>query len=166
MGERRAATAAILAEHGLALPAERVLCGEWSEAWGYEAAGRLLDRDPGIDALFCGSDTIARGAMDRLRERGRRIPDDVAVVGFDNWEILAASARPPLTTVDMNLYDLGREAARCLLAMVAGERAAGVVRLPCSLVVRASCGASVPDVRPETAMIASTVGGTIGAEPR
>lgn len=138
--QRRAATAKVLADHGLPLPDRRVLHGHWSESWGYEAIGRLLARDQTIDAVFCGSDEIARGVMDGLRERGRSIPDDVAVVGFDNWEILAASARPPLTTVDMNLHELGREAARCLLAMVAGDHASGVRRLPCSLVVRDSCG--------------------------
>ena len=138
---RREGAAAALAEHGLDLPPERVLAGTWSEGWGYEAAGRLLGRDPRVDAVFCGSDAIARGVMDGLRERGRRLPDDVAVVGFDNWEIIAEAARPPLTTVDMNLHDLGREAARRLLAMVAGERETGTMRLPCRLVVRASCGA-------------------------
>lgn len=141
VGQRRDAAAAVLAGHGLDLPAERVCFGEWSEGWGYEAIGHLLARDPAIDAVLCGSDEIARGVMDGLRERGRSIPGDVAVVGFDNWEVLAAAARPPLTTVDMNLHDLGREAARSLLAMVAGEPISGVRRLPCSLVVRGSCGA-------------------------
>ncbi|CAA9567370.1 MAG: hypothetical protein AVDCRST_MAG19-2405 [uncultured Thermomicrobiales bacterium] len=137
---RRDGMAAALAAHGLTLPEERVLCGAWTEAWGYAAVGRLLERDPAVDALFCGSDLIARGALDALREQGRLVPDDVAVVGFDNWEIIAAAARPPLTTVDMNLHDLGQEAARRLLAAVAGEVAAGTIRLPCRLVVRASCG--------------------------
>jgi Periplasmic binding protein-like domain len=53
-----------------------------------------------------GSDQVARGVMDMVRERGRRIPDDVAVMGFDNWEVLATDARPPLTSVDMNLEEL------------------------------------------------------------
>ena len=138
--ERWEAMAAVLAEHGLGLPEERVLCGVWEEGWGYAATGTLLDRDPAVDGVFCGSDTIARGVLDALRDRGRRVPEDVAVVGFDNWEILARFARPPLTTIDMNLHDLGREAARRLLAMVGGAREAGVVLLPCRLVARASCG--------------------------
>jgi LacI family transcriptional regulator len=94
-----------------------------------------------VDAIFCGSDIIARGVLDGLRERGRTVPDDVAVIGFDNWEIVAEQTRPPLTTVDMNLHDLGREAAKRLLARVEGEQAAGTIRLPCSLVVRSSSGA-------------------------
>ena len=164
--QRRDGMAAVLAGHGLVLPPHRILYGPWREGWGYEAAGRVLERDPRIDAVFCGSDIIARGVVDGLRERGRAIPEDVAVVGFDNWEIVAEAARPPLTTVALNLHEVGRVASARLLAMLEGTHESGTVRLPCSLIVRASCGASVPDVRPETAMVASTVGGTIGTEPR
>jgi LacI family transcriptional regulator len=119
---RRQGFAAVLAEHDLDLPERRVLCGEWTEAWGYRAVKPLLETDPDIDAIFCGSDLIARGVMDSLREYGRTIPDDVAVVGFDNWEIIATEARPPLTSVDMNLHDLGREAASRLLSSIEGDR--------------------------------------------
>ncbi len=69
------------------------------------------------------------------------MPDDVALVGFDNWEIIAAATRPPLTSVDMNLVELGREAGTRALNLIAGARPAGVDRIPCSLVVRESCGA-------------------------
>jgi len=139
--QRRAGLAAALADHGLDLPAGRVRCGLWTEAWGYQAATDLLARDPALDALFCGSDLIARGALDALRERGVRVPADVAVVGFDNWEIVAAAARPPLTTVDLELHDLGRAASAELLAMVAGDARSGTRRLPGRLVVRESSGA-------------------------
>jgi LacI family transcriptional regulator, galactose operon repressor len=139
---RREGLVSTLAEHGLELPNQRILCGEWTEAWGYEAAGIVLAHDPDVDAVLCGSDIIARGVIDGLRERGQSLPDDVAVVGFDNWDIVAEQTRPPLTTVDMNLHDLGREAARQLLARLDGERIAGTIRLPCSLVIRASCGAA------------------------
>jgi LacI family transcriptional regulator len=134
-----------LNEHGLEWSDERCQIGEWSEGWGYEAAGRLLSADPDVDAILCGSDIIARGVLDRLRESGRHVPGDVAVVGFDNWEIVAEHTRPPLTTVDMNLHDLGREAARQLLARLDGDRASGTIRLPCSLIVRESCGATAAE---------------------
>jgi LacI family transcriptional regulator len=137
---RRAGMTAALATHGLNLPDERVLYGDWAEQWGYEAVGELLARDSEVDAIFCGSDIIARGVTDGLRERGRTIPGDIAVVGFDNWEIIAEQTRPPLTTIDMNLHDLGRAAAERLLAKVDGNVEAGVVRLPCTLVVRESSG--------------------------
>ena len=69
------------------------------------------------------------------------MPADVAVVGFDNWDVMTEAARPPLTSVDMNLDALGREAGASLLDMMAGRVIAGTRRLPCSLIVRESCGA-------------------------
>ena len=99
------------------------------------------------DALFCGNDQIARGAVDALREMGLSVPDDVAVVGFDNWDVMVEAARPALTSIDMNLDALGREAGASLMEMMARRRLAGVRRLPCSLVVRDSCGAPRRDER-------------------
>ena len=130
-----------LAEHGLQLPEHRVLSGPWQESWGYTATNYLFDQDSSIDALFCGSDQLARGAVEALRERGMRIPDDVAIVGFDNWEPIACATRPTLTTVDMNLTEVGRHAGECMLALLAGEMRSGIIRLPCSLVIRESSGA-------------------------
>jgi len=118
------------------------LSGEWSEAWGRDAVDRLFKTKHGRpDAIFCGNDQIARGAADALRERGIGVPGEVAIVGFDNWEIMATATRPPLTSVDMNLYDLGREAGSRLMEMIAGKQLSGIHRLPCTLVVRESCGA-------------------------
>ncbi len=131
---------AAIAEAGL--PALPSMPGRWSEGWGREAAQKLFSRrTPAPDALFCGNDQIARGAIDALRELGFAVPVDVAVVGFDNWDVMTKATRPPLTSVDMNLEALGREAGGALLDMMAGRRFAGVRRLPCSLVVRGSCGA-------------------------
>jgi LacI family transcriptional regulator len=132
-----------LARFGLVEPPKGYLPGAWSEDWGREAVTELFARaDEAPDALFCGNDQIARGAADALRECGIGVPDSVSIVGFDNWAIVAEATRPPLTTVDMNLKELGREAARGLLAMIGGKRLRGVRRLPCSLVVRDSCGAA------------------------
>jgi LacI family transcriptional regulator len=127
-----------LADHGVELPANQVLFGPWEEGWGRHAARMLLQRKADIDAVFCGSDQLARGAVDGLREIGVRVPDDVAVIGFDNWEVMAKAARPPLTTVDANLYHLGRTAGTRLLRMIDGDPESGVVRMPCRLVVRES----------------------------
>ena len=113
-----------LADAGLSQVGD-VRYGSWSEAWGRAAAAMLLDRHPDVDAVFCGSDQVARGVIDVARERGRRIPDDVAVMGFDNWEVLAADARPPLTSVDMNLEEVGRAAARAVFAALDGAPGAG-----------------------------------------
>jgi LacI family transcriptional regulator len=128
---------AALTDAGLPLIGE-VLYGSWSEGWGRGAVAMLLDQHPDVDAVFCGSDQVARGAMDALRERGVRVPDDVAVMGFDNWEVVAADTRPPLTSVDMNLEEIGRSAARALFAALEGSPRSGVESLPCRLVLRAS----------------------------
>jgi LacI family transcriptional regulator len=139
--ERRTGYRQALRAAGLPCRPGQVLVGAWSEAFGRETARRLIDLSPAIDAIFCGSDQIARGVIDCLRDAGVRVPDDIAVVGFDNWEVIAAATRPPVTTVDMNLAELGRQAGLRLLGMVDGPRPSGVERLPCSLIVRQSCGA-------------------------
>ena len=72
-----------------------------------------------------------------MREAGKRVPEDIALVGFDNWEVIAGR-RPPLTTVDMNLRELGRTAGEELLSAIEGRPSSGLRRLPCSLVLRES----------------------------
>ncbi|PTE12418.1 LacI family DNA-binding transcriptional regulator [Mesorhizobium helmanticense] len=133
----------VLTEHGL--PVSEPLLGAWSEAWGHDAVAKLFGdkagREGAPDAVFCGNDQIARGVIDALRERGIGVPDDVGVIGFDNWQIVAEATRPPLSSVDMNLAALGREAGLALLSLVGGKPAEpGIRKLPCRLVVRQSCG--------------------------
>ena len=118
------------------------LSGTWSEQWGREAVEKLFAKKrKRPDAIFCGNDQIARGVIDALRERSVLVPKDVSVVGFDNWEVMAEATRPPLTTIDMNLKEMGHETGRLLMRLMAGEEVSGVKRLPCSLVIRDSCGA-------------------------
>ncbi|GAB1583916.1 LacI family DNA-binding transcriptional regulator [Phyllobacterium phragmitis] len=119
---------------------EPVMYGVWSEGWGHEAVAKIWSRSgKKPDAIFCGNDQIARGVIDALRERGIGVPEDVAIVGFDNWEIMAAQTRPPLTSVDMGLKALGREAGLTVLALAEGRPVeTGVRKLPCHLVVRQS----------------------------
>lgn len=115
-----------------------ILHGPWSEAWGREAVTRLFALPQPPDAIFAGNDQIARGIADALRDRGLAVPGDVAIVGFDNWSVMAEAARPPLTSVDMNLRSLGEEAGHRLIRMIRGEKLSGITRLPCTLVPRAS----------------------------
>jgi LacI family transcriptional regulator len=126
-----------LADAGLPLVGD-VRYGAWSEGWGRAAAAMLLDQHPEVDAIFCGSDLVARGVMDTLRERRRDVPGDIAVIGFDNWEVLSTNARPPLTSIDMNLKELGRVAARALFAALDGSPRSGIEALPCRVIIRSS----------------------------
>lgn len=140
--KRREGFRQALSAAGMRARPGHVLAGAWSEAFGREAAQQLTGSRSGVDAIFCGSDQIARGVIDSLRESSVRVPDDVAVVGFDNWDVIAAATRPAITTIDMNLHELGRQAGLRLLDMMNGPRPTGVERLPCNLVVRRSCGAA------------------------
>lgn len=118
--------------------------GEWSERWGRSACAMLLDQGTGADAVLCDSDQIARGALDALKERGVAVPRDMAVMGFDNWEIIVEGTYPTLTSVDMNLERLGRIAAERLFgAIEGGELGSGTEYQPCRLVVR---GSTTPDI--------------------
>jgi len=120
----------------------RVMYGDWSEEWGHKAIESVFDQ-PGQkpDGIFCGNDEIARGVIDALRDMGLSIPGDIAVVGFDNWEVVSRQTRPPLTTIDMELKELGRQAGLAILGMTTGkEIKPSVQKIPCRLVVRQSCG--------------------------
>lgn len=111
-GYREAITAA-----GGPVDPELIEYGDFSEASGAAAMCRLLDRRPDLDAVFVASDLMAAGAIRALRERGRRIPDDVAVVGFEDSSI-ARQTEPPLTTVHQPVEEMGREMVRLLVARI------------------------------------------------
>ena len=135
---RAEAALARLVEHGLE-PSGTPLYGEWSEAWGRAAAEALLEHASAApDAIVCGSDQIARGVTERLRERGVRVPADIAVTGYDDWDVMAEGSRPTLTTVNPRLGQMGRRAAELLLDKIAGRTVSGVERIAPRLVSRAS----------------------------
>lgn len=136
--DRATTVRAVLDAHGLPLTGGQPLHGEWSQRWGRHAARLLVATAPEVDAIFCGNDQIASGVAQALACLGRRVPDDVAVVGYDNWEIFAADCKPPLTTIDLNLQQLGTTAVTRLFAALGGAPTSGVVRQPCRLVVRES----------------------------
>jgi len=127
-----------LAAHGLELAGGAALYGQWSESWGRQCAEALMSAHSDIDAIICASDHIARGTLDYLREHSIRVPQEVAVIGFDNWRPLVEGARPPLTSIDMELEDLGRSVARELSLAINGEASPGVQHLPVRLVPRES----------------------------
>ncbi|MGH8774307.1 MAG: LacI family DNA-binding transcriptional regulator [Jiangellaceae bacterium] len=134
--DRLAGWREVLTEAGR--PANRVEHGDFTAEGGAAAMARLLQAQPDLDAVFVASDLMATGALRVIQESGRRVPDDIAVIGYDD-SILAHAAIPPLTTVRQPAEEMGRRMAELLLEQLAGGPwpTAGVI-LPTELVVRAS----------------------------
>ncbi|HEV2414385.1 MAG TPA: LacI family DNA-binding transcriptional regulator [Candidatus Dormibacteraeota bacterium] len=126
-----------LQDSGIRFESRHTMTGYFTEESGASGIARVLESDPKVDAVFAANDLMAFGAMRAIRNSGRRIPDDVAVVGFDDIPA-SAITHPPLTTVHQPLYEMGRKAAGMVMAAVRGDRIEGRIELPTSLVVRAS----------------------------
>jgi LacI family transcriptional regulator len=127
-----------LAEAGVAGDPDLCLaCAPHLEG-GFQAATQLLSRRAGVDALLCYNDLVAVGALQACASQGRRVPDDIAVIGFDDI-LLAGLVTPPLTTLRSDKRGLGAEAVRLLLRVVTGCAASYEnVLLQPELIVRAS----------------------------
>lgn len=123
-------------EVGIEIPASRIVYNGFDAAAGREAAEQLFAERPYPDAVFATNDFAAIGAMGVLRDKGLRIPEDVALVGYNDTPI-AASIGTPLTTVRSPMHEMGREALTTLLALMAGEEVVSQ-RLTPDLVIRAS----------------------------
>lgn len=111
--------------------------GDFTVEGGARAMQRLLAAQPDLDAVFAASDLTAIGAMRAIAESGRRIPDDIAVVGFDDLRE-ASMTNPPLTTIRQPIADLGRTMAQLLQKRLSGDPAPRATVLPVELVRRQS----------------------------
>ncbi|MEU2825040.1 LacI family DNA-binding transcriptional regulator [Streptomyces bacillaris] len=129
---------AALATAGLP-PDERLIApADFTEEGGARAMRELLARRPDLDAVFAASDVMAAGARQVLREADRRIPEDVALIGFDD-SVVARHMHPPLTSVRQPIEEMGRRMAELLLEEIAGRSGERpTVVLPTELVVRDS----------------------------
>ena len=96
----------------------------------------LLDTHPDLDAVFAANDNMAAGALRVLRDAGRSVPADVAVVGFDDLAV-ATQTNPPLTTIHQPIQALGREMVRMLVALLAGQKPTPLIQ-PTKLIIRES----------------------------
>ncbi|MFI2780727.1 LacI family DNA-binding transcriptional regulator [Streptomyces sp. ALB3] len=127
-----------LSDAGLEEVPSLLVQGDFTEASGRRAMAGLMERHPEVDAVFAASDSMAAGALAALNAAGRRVPEDVAVVGFDDFE-LAEQTEPPLTTVRQPMEEIGRTMVRLLLEeMDQPEVAWRHVILRTQLVVRES----------------------------
>ncbi|GAB3766485.1 LacI family DNA-binding transcriptional regulator [Microlunatus parietis] len=126
------------AEAGLEIPEHRIVFNGFDAAAGREAADQILARRPYPDAIFATNDFAAIGAMGALRDKGLQIPDDVAVVGYNDTP-LAASLPIPLTTIRSPMHEMGRQALQTLLRKLGGAEVESR-RLTPELIIRASTG--------------------------
>jgi len=141
---------------GLPIDADLIVPGDWEMQTGYAAGQRLAALDDPPSAIFAANDLMAVGAIYALQDAGLGVPDDVAVVGYDDREICGVT-RPSVTSVRMPTHEMGYAAADLLLRMCDGAQ--GVehpVRVAGQLVIRDSCGArqGSPGFEPERGSIA------------
>ena len=136
---RRKGFADALAEAGRHVDERYTARGDWTRRGGHAAMHELMRVEPRPDAVFCGNDLMAIGALDAARELGLSIPGDVALVGFDDVDA-AALVSPALTTVGNPSYETGRSAGKLLLSRLQGDYAGPrrTVVLPCPLIRRES----------------------------
>ncbi|CAN7598241.1 LacI family DNA-binding transcriptional regulator [Caballeronia sp. LjRoot29] len=130
-----------LAGSGLTLPPSRVIGDAFTLADGCQAALRLLNaQGGGPTAIICGNDQLAFGVLMAAASKGLRVPEDLSVIGFNNYDF-AASLSPPLTTVNVNLIQLGQQSADYLLSQLQqGRPSASTARIETALIVRSSTG--------------------------
>jgi DNA-binding LacI/PurR family transcriptional regulator len=130
-----------LGEHDIALDPDLIGIGEFNDIKAQAVVAGWLRQGLEFDAIFAGDDEAATGAMLALRRAGKRIPDDVAVVGFDDV-VLARLMSPPLTTIHAPIETSGRVAAQQLFSLLQTGAGKSLTLLPTNLVIRQSCGCS------------------------
>jgi LacI family transcriptional regulator len=138
--ERRSGFEAALKEAGLSLEAHLVADGGYTFEGGEAAADRLLAQEPRPDAVFAGNDEMAAGVYMAARKLGLRIPEDIAIVGFDDAPI-AARVWPPMSTVRLPIRDMGHAAAKLLLRTAEGGASPETTTFYPEIIVR---GSTVP----------------------
>jgi LacI family transcriptional regulator len=127
-----------LAEYGVEFDPSLVVPVLPEQEGGYAATSAVLDRDVRPTAVFCYNDRVAMGLYDGVKERGLRIPEDLAIVGFDDQEVIAGHLRPKLSSIALPHYALGVEGVRALLKRIEDGAAEGVELVECPPVLRAS----------------------------
>ncbi|GLY06064.1 MULTISPECIES: LacI family DNA-binding transcriptional regulator [Actinoplanes] len=136
--QRTAGFASVYAEAGLPIDDERIMLGDFKVGCGADSVRQAIDSGLAFDAVFCHNDLSAFGAVQAIQDSGRRVPEDVAVVGFDDIP-MAAHSQPPLTTVHQPMREMGEAAARTLLAHFEGAALPNrPTIIPATFTVRAS----------------------------
>ncbi len=131
-----------LAGHGLVVDEKLIIAGDWTYEGGMRAAQQILSNIKQPTALYVANDTMAFGAIQAMQQQGLRVPEDLAVVAYDNSEF-SRILHPTLTTVSLPAYEMGVQAAELLWKKLQGEAIdAAEVKICGQLYVRESCGAA------------------------
>lgn len=137
--EREATYCQMLLEYGIQVDPQLIGESKFTSSDARTTVLKWLEEGVEFDAIFAGDDNAAVGAMTALRSAGKRIPEDVAVVGF-NDDQMAAYLSPPLTTLRADTEGVGFQAAEQLVRQIKGESTESMTQLPAQLIVRESCG--------------------------
>ncbi|MBR1691682.1 MAG: GGDEF domain-containing protein [Lachnospiraceae bacterium] len=127
-----------MTEHGLEMPENYIIFGDFSTGSGVVSTEALLTQYPDLEAIVCGNDEMAMGAYAACKKKGLRVGEDIAVTGYDNCQ-LAQSMDPPLTTVDQNGYDMGYRALKEAIRLGKGSERI-TLKVPAAFCKRSSCG--------------------------
>lgn len=138
--DRRDGYKQALVEAGIPIEPDLIVEGDFTEEGGYQAMRRVIALPDRPRATFVASDTMAAGALHALRQAGLRVPEDMAVVGYDDLAA-AAQTSPPLTTIRQPISEMGAAAVRALIEQIEEPTAPRTaVRLATTLIIRDSCG--------------------------
>jgi DNA-binding LacI/PurR family transcriptional regulator len=130
-----------LESHNISLNPDLVQPGDWELESGYQATQNLLSLDEPPTAIFAANDLMALGAVYAIQDTGLDVPQDIAVVGYDNRDF-AKIVRPKITTVVMPVYEMGRVATESLLEQIAdGREEIEEIKVRGELIIRDTCGA-------------------------
>lgn len=133
-----------LREHKIPIEKELVFCRKISYEAGYEGTRTLLALTNPPDAILCMTDSLAFGAMKAIREKGLRIPDDIALIGYTD-ELHSNYVNPPLTAMTHQTYKMGETTCKLLLKQIKGNYKVQQVIIPCILSIRGSSEKNIPD---------------------
>lgn len=128
-----------LEAHGIPLDIDRIAAGEFDRETAYKSIQQLIASGVEFDAVFCGDDEAAVGVLDALKKEGKRVPEDVSVVGFDDQR-MSSYLNPALTTVRAPTHEVGCEATYQLVNLIRTGEATPLTLLPTEIVLRRSCG--------------------------
>jgi len=126
-----------LTDHNISINRDLIFEGEYKGQWGVQATHMLLDQKADVDAIFCGNDLIAINVIKTLKKKNIKVPEDIAIVGYDNIQF-SEMIEPSLTTVNQPVYEMGYKAVELLIDILEGKVYEKIIQLETNLVIRES----------------------------